>query len=331
MDRSLVSIIIPAYNSEKHLAETISSALDQTWPNKEIIIVDDGSTDHSLSIAKNFESEIVKVLYQKNKGASAARNKGLQEAKGLFIQFLDADDLLSPDKITAQVEILDQNPGKIAVCRTIHFIDGTNYSDAIPTNNEDDFLFDDNDTAHFLINLLGGFKETGSMIGVHAWLTPRDVIDKIGPWNEELTLDDDGEFFSRVLLSSNGVIRTTGFSYYRKYKHATVTLSSQQNRKAIESAFKSTLLKSTYLSANTSHPDAVLTAMYKQFLHLAVTSYIVYPQLYRQVKKELIKYPRNNFNPVLGGNLINLVTKNLGWKTARLLQYYHSKLFRNKG
>src|SRR5580698_4662849 len=96
----LVSIIIPSYNSENHLAETIKSALSQTWVNKEIIIIDDGSTDSSVQIAKGFESN-VKVLVQKNKGASAARNAGLKEAKGDYIQFLDSDDLLSPDKIEA--------------------------------------------------------------------------------------------------------------------------------------------------------------------------------------------------------------------------------------
>ncbi|HZX58320.1 MAG TPA: glycosyltransferase family A protein, partial [Mucilaginibacter sp.] len=106
MDQPLVSIIIPVYNSEKHLAETISSALEQTWPNKEIIIVDDGSADNSLAIAKSFASENVKVFHQPNKGASAARNKGIQEAKGDYIQFLDADDLLMPNKIAAQVKQL---------------------------------------------------------------------------------------------------------------------------------------------------------------------------------------------------------------------------------
>ena len=104
--KPLVSILIPAYNAEQWLAETLQSALAQTWQNKEIIVVNDGSTDCSASVARQFESCGVKVISQENKGASAARNRAFQEAKGDFIQYLDADDLLAPDKIERQVQLL---------------------------------------------------------------------------------------------------------------------------------------------------------------------------------------------------------------------------------
>lgn len=101
----LVSILIPCYNAEKWLAETLESALAQTWDNIEIIVVDDGSTDKSLAVAKQFEPDGVKVISQANKGASAARNRAFQESQGDFIQYLDADDLLVPDKIELQVKL----------------------------------------------------------------------------------------------------------------------------------------------------------------------------------------------------------------------------------
>src|SRR4029077_692185 len=100
----LVSILIPAYNAEKWIADTISSALAQPWPRKEIIIVDDGSTDQTLSIARQFTSKTVSVIAQKNQGASAARNKAFQLCQGDYIQWLDADDLLSPDKVAKQLK-----------------------------------------------------------------------------------------------------------------------------------------------------------------------------------------------------------------------------------
>ena len=100
----LVSILIPCYNAEKWLKYTIASVLGQTWPNKEIIIVDDGSTDCSLQIAKQYESNIVKVISQKNKGGSAARNKAFEYAQGSYIQWLDSDDILAPDKIEYQMK-----------------------------------------------------------------------------------------------------------------------------------------------------------------------------------------------------------------------------------
>jgi glycosyltransferase involved in cell wall biosynthesis len=118
-----VSIIIPLYNSEKYIAETINSALNQTWENKEIIIIDDGSTDKSLVIAKSYERVNVIVISQQNKGASAARNVGIKNSKGDFIQFLDADDLLSTDKIEAQMKIFEQYGNDIIVsCQWDGFI-----------------------------------------------------------------------------------------------------------------------------------------------------------------------------------------------------------------
>src|SRR5438132_5148803 len=95
---------IPAYNAERWIADTITSALAQTWPRKEIIIVDDGSTDKTLSIARQFASASVSITAQDNQGAAAARNKALSLCQGDYIQWLDADDLLSPGKISRQME-----------------------------------------------------------------------------------------------------------------------------------------------------------------------------------------------------------------------------------
>src|SRR6266404_1919322 len=100
----LVSILIPAYNAEAWIVDTIRSALGQTWPRKEIIVVDDGSRDQTLSIARQFASETVSVVSQENQGAAAARNKAFEMSQGDYIQWLDADDLLSPDKIAKQME-----------------------------------------------------------------------------------------------------------------------------------------------------------------------------------------------------------------------------------
>ena len=172
----LVSIIIPVYNSENYIADTIKSAIDQTWPNKEIIIVDDGSTDNSLSISKSFECEFVKVYTQKNGGAALARNLGLKYAKGSFIQFLDADDILSLNKIEKQATILKQSPSKVAVCSTVHFQDGQNHHLCLPSNYEQKFLFSSDDPADFLINLWGGYGRGGSMIQTNAWLIPKLII-----------------------------------------------------------------------------------------------------------------------------------------------------------
>src|SRR6266478_786258 len=102
--KSLVSILIPAYNAERWIADTIRSALAQTWSRKEIIIVDDGSRDRTLRIARQFASKTVSVVTQENQGAAAARNKAFSMCQGDYVQWLDADDLLAPDKIADQLE-----------------------------------------------------------------------------------------------------------------------------------------------------------------------------------------------------------------------------------
>src|SRR5947208_10643307 len=97
--KPLVSILIPAYNAEAWIADTIQSALAQTWPRKEIVVVDDGSRDATFAVARRFASSEVKVVTQPNSGAATARNKAFALSRGDFIQWLDADDLLAPDKL----------------------------------------------------------------------------------------------------------------------------------------------------------------------------------------------------------------------------------------
>src|SRR6266481_1373366 len=106
--KPLVSILIPAYNAGPWIGDTIKSALNQTWPRKEIIVVDDGSRDETVAIARQFTSNDVTVISQENQGASAARNKALQLCQGDYIQWLDADDLLAPDKIQRQLAVLGE-------------------------------------------------------------------------------------------------------------------------------------------------------------------------------------------------------------------------------
>jgi len=105
--KPLVSILIPAYNAGPWIADTLKSVQAQTWPRKEIIVVDDGSRDNTLAVAQTFASAEVRVVAQKNAGASAARNHAFRLCRGDYIQWLDADDILDPEKISRQMVVAE--------------------------------------------------------------------------------------------------------------------------------------------------------------------------------------------------------------------------------
>lgn len=105
-----VSVIVPMHNSEKYIEECIKSILNQTYKNIEIIVIDDNSTDKSMEILKSFSDTRLKILQSsQNLGAANARNKGIDEAKGEYICFIDSDDYWVLDKIEKQVKFLEEN------------------------------------------------------------------------------------------------------------------------------------------------------------------------------------------------------------------------------
>ncbi|MGE0375463.1 MAG: glycosyltransferase family 2 protein [Planctomycetaceae bacterium] len=113
MNQPLVSIVIPCYNARQYVGEAIESALTQTYPHREVIVIDDGSTDGSVDVLRAFGNQI-RWETGPNRGACAARNRGIELSLGKFIQFLDADDLLLPDKLSMQVPLATHS----SVCMT---------------------------------------------------------------------------------------------------------------------------------------------------------------------------------------------------------------------
>lgn len=196
--KPLVSILIPAYNAEKWIADTLRSALAQTWPHREIIVVDDGSTDATLTVARQFEADGVRVVTKKNEGAAATRNAAYQLSKGDYIQWLDADDLLSPDKIARQVEVAVAagNTRLLLSCGWISFLYRYYRAKSRPTA-----LWCDLSPAEWL------FRKMSRNLHMQTatWLVSRELTETAGPWNTSLLGDDDGEYFCRVLLASEGV------------------------------------------------------------------------------------------------------------------------------
>jgi len=196
--KPLVSILIPAFNAQEFIADTLRSAMAQTWEPKEIIVVDDGSTDRTLAIARGFESDGVQVFTQKSQGAAAARNKALSLSKGDYLQWLDADDLLAPDKIAIQMEAVGQTGSKRVLLSSSFglFLYRHRRARFVPTA-----LWRDSSPVDWLLRKMGqnAYMQTAT------WLVSRELTEAAGPWDTRLLSDDDGEYFCRVLLASKGV------------------------------------------------------------------------------------------------------------------------------
>ena len=195
----LVSILIPAHNAAAWLAVAIKSALTQTWPNTEIIVVDDGSTDHTLALARQFEPSRVKVFSHSNQGASATRNRAFSLAQGDYIQWLDADDFLAPDKIAKQLAEIapDYNPRTLLSSAWGSFYFRPRHARFIP-----------NSLWHTLtpVEWMTRKLETNAWMAIESWLVSRQLSEAAGPWNGQLSMDDDGEYFSRIICAADRIV-----------------------------------------------------------------------------------------------------------------------------
>ena len=198
--KPLVSILIPAFNAERWIGETIRSALAQEWPRVEIMIVDDGSRDQTLAVAKTFESKHVRVATQPNAGAAAARNTALSLSQGDWIQWLDADDLLAPDKIQRHMEAFEKQPNPRMLLSSAWgaFMSRPDAASFRPTA-----LWQDLAPVEWLTLQL----ERNLHMQTATWLVSRQLTEAAGPWNPRLAAAacDDGEYFSRVILASDGI------------------------------------------------------------------------------------------------------------------------------
>ena len=194
----LVSILIPAYNAEPWLADTIRSALAQTWPRTEIIVVDDGSRDQTLRVAQQFASKSVSVVTQENQGAATARNRAFALCQGDYIQWLDADDLLSPHKVTRQMAAAQECHDKRRLLSSGwgYFLYRPHKAKFLPTA-----LWRDLTPLEWLLRKW----EQRVHMQTATWLVSRELTEAAGPWDTRLMGDDDGEYFCRVLFASSGV------------------------------------------------------------------------------------------------------------------------------
>lgn len=225
----LISVIIPCYNAEGFISETIKSVFWQTCQDFEVIVIDDGSTDNSASVIRSFGSRI-RTEFSSNRGASAARNRGTALARGKLIQYLDADDILKPDALEKRVDALLASDADVA------------YSDWQKLEEREDGKF-------YLGNIIARQLEDINddpqiALFTEFWAPPaallyhRRIVEAIGFWNESLPIIQDARFLLDAALVGGKFIHVPGVqANYRVHKTAT-SLSRRNAASFIEDCFQ---------------------------------------------------------------------------------------------
>lgn len=223
----LISIIMPAYNAEKTIRETIDSALQQAFTDFELIVVNDGSTDGTLEILNTIQDPRVKVISQPNRGSYPVRNAGIQHAQGEFIAFLDADDLWTPDKLAAQFEALNSHPNAAVAYSWTQFIDV--FGHFLDHRNEPTFNGD----------VLKALLQSNFMTCGSNPLVRREALDTVGHFDERFHTAGDWELWIRLAKRYHFVAVPKAQVHYRRTTQAWSANLLRQEKASLEVIEKS--------------------------------------------------------------------------------------------
>jgi glycosyltransferase involved in cell wall biosynthesis len=320
MQALLVSIIIPVYNAEKYLEETLTSIFNQTYKNIELICVNDGSTDDSLTILEKYDSQLT-IINQKNAGQCVASNKGLELAKGDYIKFFDADDIMNPEHIELQVKKLNGRTDAIASCEWGRFY----------ANKPEQAVFKPEPVWKDMPSLLWLKKslyQKNDMMGAWLWLIPKQILTKTGGWDERLGLNNDFEFSTRILLQANEVLFTPGAKvYYRSGLEN--NLAGSKSKDAYQAALLSTDLGCSYLLKHDASDGMKRLCANRYQIWL----YRIFPQ-YPSITKEIetkVKSLGGSSLAMEGGKVFKILQSYLGWKLAKRIQHFmYSTIYKPK-
>lgn len=311
-----VSVLIPCYNAAPYVAAALESVLAQTWREIEIIAVDDGSTDTTLEILRSFEPRGVKVISQSNRGQCAAANRGFDASNGELVKFLDADDIISPDMIERQVTRLAGRADAVALGEWARFYDG----DIFAAQFEMHPMYRDATPVDWLVQ---EWVSAQPMMQCALWLVPREVLDRSGLWDERLSLVNDFELFTRVILNVTDILFTPGARLYYRSGLAG-SLSGLRSRKAVESAFLSLMLGTRHLldAENSSRTRLACANLLQDFEY---TYYPAHADLRAKVRVRAAELGGANLLPS-GPPGFHRLRKWIGWRAARRAQRLAERL-----
>jgi glycosyltransferase involved in cell wall biosynthesis len=304
-----VSVLIPCYNAEKYIGETLESVFRQTWPELEVIVVDDGSTDGSAGVIRSFARRNLRLIQQSNGGQTAALNVCCAHATGEFVQYLDADDLIAPDKIARQMKRLQNSPRCVASAEWGRF-----YRTSEETRFREEPVWRDLSPIDWLA--LSRADGLGMMFPA-LWLIPMSIVRAVGPWREDLSLNNDAEYFTRVVLASDQVLFCAGARCcYRSGLPG--SLSGTRSTRGLVSQFTVLDVCEGYLRG-VEDSERVRRCFALSWQHFAHMAYPYDRALCERALERARSLHRVRIRP--GGGLRFLVlSRVIGWRAARVLQ-----------
>ncbi len=307
----LVSVCMPCYNAERYVGAAVRSILEQTWRHLELIVVNDGSTDGSQQELEKYRADArLKIITQDNRGQCAAANRAWAEARGAYIKFFDADDVLSPGFIEKQMERLAGRQDAVATAEWGRFM----REDLTTFKLNPQSVWRDMRATDWLVE---AWVEARPMMQCALYLIPRPVLEAAGGWAEDLSLINDFEFFSRVLCHAEEVVFTPGaVLYYRSGLEG--SLSGQKSRKAGESAFHSLMRGTSHLLGRRRDAEARAScaAVLQDFVH---TFYPQFPDLLERAAEQVRAWGGSDLRPD-GPPRFQMLRRVVGWKLARRVQ-----------
>ena len=315
-----VSILIPTFNASSYIEETLLSCIRQGKEvTKEIIIVDDNSDDKTAEIVRHFAKSHPRtnIIIEANEGigACAARNHAFSLATGEAIQWLDADDLLGPNKLSTQIELLKTHPNHLINCKWRRF--SGDLDNLYP---EERGNWDEVPNVSTPLEWLASER----MVALHSWLGTRALFEKIGPWHETLLINQDGEYFTRAVAASEGVVfEPESRVYYRSGVQGSV---SQFNPEKAPSLFRSceSFERVALTLGNKEDVGPLISNKYQGFIYRV---YPFVPELRKAAEQKIQRFGKpTRGSDIAESILAKLICATFGWRALVQMRLLKSKL-----
>ncbi|MBT0812297.1 glycosyltransferase family 2 protein [Litoribacter ruber] len=314
--KNLISIIIPFYNAEKYLAATIQSCLDQTYPVIEVILVNDGSNDKSENVINSFDDNRLKYFSLPNGGPCRARNFGLSKATGELIQFLDADDILEKHKLSIQFKKFLQYGDDYIFSGIMGNIIGHQKT----LEQDFNFYYKNLSVLEYFQEM---FRNFGKYYTTGVWLVPRKLVDKTHRWDEKVLLNNDGEYFCRVILASKGVVFCPGATFYYR-RDVPMSVSKQLKSKRINESWLYSYTCYTRHFQLTFDKKTANNLSRKALSVFYCNSYPNHPDLLNECKKQ-IKELGFNSPSAHGSKVFKIISAIIGVDNALKFRTYKDR------